>query len=455
IGKPERVDEHTLFAIGSNTKAFTAAGVGLLVQEGKLSWDAPVREYLPFFALRDPLASEMMTVRDLLCHRCGLGTWAGDLLLLGNYSSEEVVRRVRHIEPAYPFRAGYGYCNLMFITAGLLTEAVSGMGWDDFVRERLFLPLGINESVTSPRLFDERTNIAAPHEDIEGKVQRVSYHADAGVGSAGSICASAAEMARWLRMQLRGGRLDGRQIVDGSIIEETHKPHTLIPIRPLVHRLFPTRHFYAYGLGWFMNDHNGRLVIHHTGGVNGMLSCTMFLPEEDLGVVVLTNKLPNRAYIALPYFIVDTLTGQAGRDWFQAYEEFERADRLPWEQARQQMLASRAQGTHTSLPLEAFAGQYDSPIAGGAQVEERDGGLHLQLRAHPSLGGPLTHWHYDAFTCKWDEPVLAESLVTFTTDGQGRVANFRVKVREDWIDPVEHVFTRIGPAADRPLSPSD
>jgi CubicO group peptidase (beta-lactamase class C family) len=401
-----------------------------------------VRKYLPFFAMHDPHASEMMTVRDLLCHRCGLGTWAGDILLLSNYSSEEVVRRVRYIEPSYPFRAGYGYCNLMFIAVGLLTEVVSGMSWDDFIEQRLFLPIGMSESVTSSRRFEGRTNIAAPHEGIEERVQVVGYHADAGVGSAGSICASAAEMALWLRLQLNHGCLDSRQILEPAIVEEMHKPHTLIPITPLVHRLFPTRHFYAYGLGWFMNDHNGRLVIHHTGGVNGMLSCTMFLPEEDLGVVVLTNKLPNRAYIALPYFIVDTLTGHAGRDWFQANKEFEQADRLSWEQARQQMLASRAQGTHTSLPLEGFAGQYDSPIAGGAQVEERDGGLHLQLRAHPSLGGPLTHWQDDSFLCKWDDPVLAESLVTFTSDGRGRMQEFRVRIRPDWIDPVEHVFRK-------------
>ena len=171
-------------------------------------------------------------------------------------------------------------------------------------------------------------------------------------------------------MQLRGGQLDGRQIVDGSIIEETHKPHTLIPITPLVHRLFPTRHFYAYGLGWFMNDHNGRLVIHHTGGVNGMLSCTMFLPEEDLGVVVLSNKLPNRAYVALPYFIVDALTGQAGRDWFQAYEEFERADRLPWEQARQQMLRANIVVSHSPRLVH---GEFDDAFGSRRQVQPRPG----------------------------------------------------------------------------------
>jgi hypothetical protein len=330
----------------------------------------------------------------------------------------------------------------MFIAAGLLTEAVSGMSWDDFIQQRLFLPIWMSESVTSSRRFEGRTNIAAPHEGIEGRVQVVGYHADAGVGSAGSICASAADMALWLRLQLNHGCLDGRQIVDGSIIQETHKPHTLIPITPLVHRLFPTRHFYAYGLGWFMNDHNGRLVIHHTGGVNGMLSCTMFLPEENLGVVVLSNKLPNKGYAALPYIIVDALTGHGGRDWFQAYREFEKADRALWEQARRQMLESRRPGTSTSLPLSAFAGGYEGPIAGGAQVSENGEGLRLQLQAHPNLGGTLTHWQDDTFLCKWDDPVLAESLVSFTSDGRGRTQEFRVRIRPDWIDPVEHVFRK-------------
>jgi len=209
IGKPENVDEHTLFAIGSNTKAFTATAVGLLVQEGKLAWDDPVTKYIPTFKLYDPHATQLITIRDLLCHRCGLGTWAGDVLLLSSYSSEEVVRRVQHIPPEYSFRAGFGYSNLMFITAGLIIETVSGMSWDEFIRQRIFESLGMKDSVTNPRYLQNRTNIAVPHEDVKGRLQTVVQREDAHVGAAGSIHASVADIARWMRLQLNNGSLDG------------------------------------------------------------------------------------------------------------------------------------------------------------------------------------------------------------------------------------------------------
>ena len=163
MDKPEKVDEHTLFSIGSNTKAFTATAIGLLVKDGKLSWDDPVTKYLPSFQMYDSHATQLITIRDLLCHRAGLGTWAGDMLQLSSYPVEEIVRRIRYIPPAYSFRAGYGYCNLLFITAGLVISTVSGMSWDEFVSTRIFEPLGMADSVTSPLYFGDRTNIAIPH----------------------------------------------------------------------------------------------------------------------------------------------------------------------------------------------------------------------------------------------------------------------------------------------------
>ncbi len=341
-----------------------------------------------------------------------------------------------------PSRAGYGYANLMFIAAGMLIETVSGQSWDDFIRERLFEPMGFKDSLTAPRFFGDRANIAAPHEVIDGALQTVSYREDAGFGAAGSICASVADLSRWLRLQLGGGCLDGEQIVDAAVIEETHTPHTLIRMLPEEKKLFPTRHFNAYGLGWFMNDHNGRLVVRHTGGLDGMLSSTVLVPEEGLGIVVLSNKLPNMGYVALPYFILDKLLGNEGRDWFQAYREFEAANKDKLEEGKKKMLESRVSGTRPALPLQEFAGEYESSVLGGAVIQVQGEGLHIQLLAHPGLSGLLTHWHYDSFMCKWDDPVLGESLIPFITDGQGHVVQFGVKIREDWIDPLEHIYRK-------------
>jgi len=442
INKPDPVDEDTLFAIASNTKAFTAAAIGLLVQDGKLAWDDPVTEYLPWFRLHDEHATQLITIRDLLCHRSGLGTWAGDILQLSDFTTEEVIRRVRHIPPAYPFRAGYGYSNLMFITAGLVLTAVSGLSWDQFIQQRLFEPMGITNSVTNARFFDGRTNIAEPHEEIEGEVRVVSRREDAGFGAAGSILASAREIALWLRLHLNNGCLDGKQIIDESIITEMKTPQTVMPIQPFERKLFPSRHFAAYGLGWFLNDHHGRMIVRHTGGLDGMLSSTLMVPEENLGIAIFTDKLPNFVYLALTYHLVDRFLGIDSQDWLKDYLDYGADIKGQADEARQKLHAGRVTGTHHSLPLKEFAGTYESLTAGGAAVRVGGHKLHLQLEAHETLSGELTHWHYDSFMCKWDDPVLGESLVPFITDGQGHVTEFKVKIREDWIDPLEHIFVK-------------
>ncbi len=244
MNKLEKVDEHTLFSIGSNTKAFTAMAIGLLVQDGKLAWDDLVTKYIPTFQLYDSHASQLMTVRDLLCHRGGLGTWAGDMLQLSTYSIDEILRRLRYIPPAYSFRAGYGYCNLMFITAGRLISSVSGLSWDDFIRERIFEPLGMQDSVTSPFYFGDRTNIASPHEDVKGNLQTVNYRKDNQFGAAGSICASISDIALWMRLQLDLGKLDDKQFVDVAIIEEMRTPHTPIKLNSCRKKVFSLPAFF-------------------------------------------------------------------------------------------------------------------------------------------------------------------------------------------------------------------
>lgn len=444
MDKAEPVDEHTLFALGSNTKAFTATAIGLLVQEGKLSWDDPVTRYLPDFKLHDHHTTQLITIRDLLCHRSGLGTWAGDVLLLSSYSTEEVIRRLRHIPPEYNFRAGYGYSNLMFITAGMVIETVSGLSWDDFIRRRIFEPLGMTDSVTKPRYLKDRHNIAVPHEDVKGRLQTVVQREDAHVGAAGSIHASVVDIALWMRLQLGQGCIEGKQIVDSAIIEETHTPHTPIRLSAIERKLLPSRHFAAYGLGWFLSDLHGRFFVRHTGGVDGMLSSVVLIPEEKIGIAVFTNKLPNSAFTSLPAYLIEKLLDVPAQDWIQIYMDLEKEGKEKVEKAQEHRERARMKDSRPSLGSEKYVGVYDSLILGEATVSmTRSGdGLHIQLQAHQSISGTLEHWHYDTFLCKWDDPVLGESLIPFITDGQGTVAEFHVKVREDWIDPLEHVFKR-------------
>lgn len=441
IGKPDPVDEHTLFGAASITKSFTATGIGLLVQEGKLAWDDPVTKYLPTFQLYDSHSSQLITIRDLLCHRVGLGSDSGEALLYSRYSTEEVVRRIRYIPPGYSFRAGFGYSSLMYITAGMVISAVSGMNWDDYIRQRIFDPLGMTDSVTNSKYFGNYTNIATPHEDIKGKLQAVSYRHDAHLGAAASICASASDIALWLRLQLNGGHIDGKQIVESAIMAETHTPHTPLKLTAIEKQLFPSRHFSAYGLGWFLSDLHGRFVVGHLGNVEGMLSNIVMIPEEKIGIAVFTNEKPHSAIYAVPYFLIDTLLGITPRDWIQSYIDFEKEERKTGEQARKQREESRAKDSHPSLALEKCAGAYESAILGRATICVEKGGLQIQLESAP-MSGTLQHWHYDTYLCKWDDPLLGESLIPFISDGQGEITEFRVKVREDYLDSLEHIFKK-------------
>ena len=447
INKPEQVDEHTLFAIGSNTKAFVAAAVGLLVQDGKLAWDDPVTKHLPAFKMYDPHASDLLTVRDLLCHRSGLGTWAGDVLLYSSAPASEIIRRLRHLKPDHSFRGAYGYSNLMFIVAGEVIQTVSGMTWFEFVQKRIFEPLGMQDSLMGSGFLKDDTNVAVPHEDIQGKVQSIPYgKKKSNPRASGSILASVADFAAWMKMQMNSGTLDGKRVINADIIEETHTPQTPIKLAAIEKELFPSRHFSAYGLGWFLSDIHGRFVVRHTGGVDGMLSSVVMIPEERIGIAVFTNKLPNSAYAGIPHFITEKLLGVPARDWVEIYREVEKREGeenvVKAARSEAEKNSARAQDTQPSLALEKYAGAYENALLGGATIGLERSGFHIQLHVNESLSGTLAHWHYDSFVCKWDNPVLGESLIPFITDGQGNVAEFRVKIREDWIDPVEHVFKK-------------
>jgi hypothetical protein len=208
-------------------------------------------------------------------------------------------------------------------------------------------------------------------------------------------------------------------------------------------KLFPSRHYAAYGLGWFLSDTHGKFIVRHTGGVDGMLSSVVLVPEEKLGIAVFTNKLPNATFVVVPHYLLEVLFGLPRQDWIQIYTDLDQQAKEREAQAESQRANSRAKDTHPSLALEKYTGAYDSPILGVATVSIEEDRLHIQLQAHVSMSGTMEHWHYDTFLCKWDDPVLGESLVPFVTDGQGSVVEFHVRIREDWIDPLEHVFKKI------------
>jgi CubicO group peptidase (beta-lactamase class C family) len=440
----DAVDEHTLFAIASNTKAFTAAALAMLVDEGRLSWDDRVREHLPWFELYDPYVSSEMRIRDLLSHRSGLGTFSGDLLWYGTpYTAEEVVRRARFLPPAGPFRAHYGYSNLMFIAAGEVVRAVSGEPWPVFVQQRILQPLGMRRTVLSTRSLAERDNVATPHGTHDGELVPFGWYGWDAMGAAGSIISSASEMADWLQLQLRGGVTAAGDTLFRPLQQRAMwTVHTPIAVTPASGELYPTTNFRGYGLGWSLNDYRGRKLVSHGGGYDGMYSRVVLVPEDGLGMVILTNSMTGIA-TALANHVVDAYLGGQTRDWSAVLLERERAAVARETERRAGVVRQTIPNTRPSLPLQAYAATYGGALYGDAIVSLEDGRLVLRLVPNPDFVADLRHLQLDTFIVEWRRPWpwFGAGTAQFVLSPAGTPAQLRLDIpNEDlWFHELEFV----------------
>ncbi|MEM7657479.1 MAG: serine hydrolase [Bacteroidota bacterium] len=436
------VNEHTLFAIASNSKAFTATAMGMLVQEKRLEWDDPVLDHLPNFQLYDPIATRKLTIRDLFCHRVGLDTWSGDLTWYGSrYSRDQVMSRIRFQPPAYDFRTGYGYSNLMYLVAGQVIQSVSGSSWDEYVAKRLFRPLNMRRSNTSIRALDRLDNVATPHTYRAGETSPVPYRNVDNVGPAASINSSVAELSHWLQLQLNMGSYGGQSIVSPEIIQETRTSHNLLTVSNFQRQLSPTTHFRTYGLGWQLQDYHGRMVVQHTGGMDGMYSYTGFLPEEGVGVIVLSNRDNHYLINALPLYLFDHSLGIAETDWSQTYLELFRNSEVA-AMRKLEKEQSQADWSQPTLPVEQYLGRYRCQMYGEATLQMQGDSIIMKLSGHPKIQGVLEHWQQDIWTATWNDPIWHQSKISFTVDPAGGVQAFEMQVRPDWIDPFVYQFER-------------
>lgn len=432
VGRPAAVDEHTQFAIASNTKAFTATAMLILVERGKVELNDRITTHLPGFDLKDPIASRDLRVRDLLSHRSGLGTFSGDLLWYGTtYDRAEVVRRARYLEPAFPVRGGFGYQNVMYIAAGGLIAAASGTTWDDFVTRELLAPLGMSRTVTSVTRRD-RENVATPHAGKGADMRPVPWRVWDNAAPAGGLISTAQDMSRWLLLQLGRGELDGRRYFTVEASRVMWTPQVSMPLDAASERRSPTTHFRGYGLGWSLRDYEGRLIAEHGGAYDGMFSQVLLVPDERLGIVVLTNGMTGLAS-ALAQTLADQVLGVEGHDWHAEYKDREREGDERREKAAAERRNNRRPGTAPSLPLEKYAGVYGGDLYGDAVVRLENGALVLALQPAPELVADLTHWHHDTFRLTWraDFPWFGEGLAQFVLDPDGRIRSLKLDVPND------------------------
>jgi len=426
LGESAPVDAQTLFGIASNTKAFTATALGILVDEGKIRWDAPVIDYVPWFQMSDPYVTREMTVRDLLVHRSGLGLGAGDLLWWppSTYNRKEIARRLRYIPLATSFRSAYAYDNVLYLVAGEVIEAVSGQSWEDFVSSRILKKVGMATSNVRHSDATRGGNVATPHAPIDGKVRPIAPFDSDNTNPAGGINSNADEMAKWMLVQLGEGKLaDGTPLIRPDTARQLTTIVTPIPIGQGAPEFAAVRpSFNGYGLGFGLRDYRGHKLVTHTGGLPGYVSKVAMLPDRQLGIAILTNQESTAAFEAIASTIMDAYLGAEKVDWVAAWQAVERRARDANRAAAESASSARAAGSKPSLPLERYAGSYEDPWYGGMTIARAGAGLTIKFDKTPALSGTLEHWQHDTFVAKWsDRELRADAFVTFALNPDGTI----------------------------------
>ena len=416
MGRHAPVDEHTLFAIASTTKAFTAASIGMLVDDGKLRWDDPVVRHLPWFQLGDPFTTSQVTVRDLLTHRAGVGN-ADYLWYEQEGTPRDIIERLRLAEPAYSLRDGFVYQNVMYATAGEVVAAVSGMSWNDFVRTRLLRPLGMTRTVTTLGETKTATNVASPHDQVNDTLRVITNSGIDNAPAAGAMWSSVHDMARWLAFLQRGCVTEsGQALLRERTCEELFRPQTIqhgasSPILRLVKPSWTT-----YGLGWFQLDYAGRKVDYHTGSLDGMVAIAGLVRADSVGVYMLGNRDHAELRHALMYRVFDLSRGEATRDWSAELKAVYDSAEVRQDSIGRTAPSRRAMGTSPSLPLEKYVGSYSDPLRGTVVVTMQNGALRATYGLRSAT---LEHWAYDTFRGPWDTAWRGTATLQFIVDPDG------------------------------------
>ena len=432
VGDRTAVDAQTLFAIGSNTKLFTSVALALLVEEGKIEWDAPVIRYLPWFRLSDPYVTRELTIRDLLVHRSGLGLGAGDLLWwpASTYTRNEIARRLKDLPLATSFRSGYAYDNVLYLVAGEVIEAVTGQRWEDVVGARILKKAGMSRSTVRYPDAVSAGNVAAPHARVNGKVRVVEGFASDNTNPAGGINSNAEDMAVWLTLMSSRGRLsDGSRLFSEESFRQLTTMVTPMPISPGLAQFGALNpNFLGYALGLVVSEYRGRKMLSHTGGLPGYVSRVLWIPDAGLGVAVLTNQESTGAFDSIAYRVADHYLGAPPTDWAAIFRKLEERMRATAEAVERKSAGSRASSSRPSLPLGGYAGTYTDAWYGDIVVEFQKNALSMRFTKTPALVGDLEHWQHETFIVRWrDRELRADAYVTFALEPDGTVEQAKMR----------------------------
>lgn len=421
------VDEHTLFMIASNTKAFVGTAIALLANDGSLSQDDKVTQFVPQFRMYHADITNKVTIRDLLTHRLGLQTFQGDFLYFySNLQKEDVYQKFPLIEPAHEFRDRYGYCNAGYFWAGEVIESVTGEDWEKFIDDRIITPLKMNRTLMLSEGLEQHDNLAAAHTLQNGILTSFPHTNIDVIGAAASMSSSVADLSHWLIAQLDSGRYEGREVIPFEVIKQTRQP---LMLQGKAGHLFNQSNYSLYSMGWSLRDYEGLEVVSHSGGILGFVTGVTLVPDLNLGVVVLTNSDENWFYEALKWEIIDAYLQLPYRNYSNRYHElYSRRQQTK----NNEIAAYRdtiGMAIAPSLPLKAYTGTYSNPVYGEITIVLDDNLLQLHFENHPDLSAQLEHINGNRFLCSYYPSRMGTEVFPFTIEGK-RVRGFSLKVAD-------------------------
>lgn len=423
-----KVDENTLFGVASNSKAFTAAALGMLVDEKKITWDTKVTDVIPEFKMYDPFVTSEFTVRDLLTHRSGLGLGAGDLMIWPDSSTvtkSQLIHNLRYLKPVSSFRTKYDYDNLMYIVAGEVVERASGIKYEDFIEGRIIKPLGMSKTAASWYRLKDKTNVIDGHAPYQDKLLPVGLSFGEVANAAGGIYSSVADMSKWVMAMLNGGKYgDNNKLFSPAVAKELWTPQTIISGGN-------PASFNSYGLGWFLSNVNGKFQATHTGGLSGIVTQVTILPALNLGIIVLTNQQSGAAFNAVTNSIKDGYLGIKGQDRIKTYNE----NRLENEKQANEIVAKvwadieTAQKSNATKPeIKNYLGSFADAWFGEVTISEINGKMHFQAKNAPKLRGDMTFYKGNTFIVKWyDRSLDADAFVNFSLNNEAKANGFKME----------------------------
>lgn len=436
------VNEHTLFAVASNSKAFTASALAQLVDAGKLNWDDKVVNYIPYFKMYDNYVTQHFTIADLLSHRSGLATFSGDLLWYGSTKTpKEIIQAQHYLQPVYDFRTNFGYSNISYLVAGQIIEKISGKTWKNYIQDAFITPLNMNRTLTSTSQLESSSNIATPYFTENGKNIALKWVNWDNIAPAGALISSVHDFSKWLQLNLKEGTIHGKEYFSTKQFHQITTPHINFSVRKNSHK----KHFSSYGMGWNLEDYEGVKVISHSGGYDGMISKSFFIPEKDLAVIIVTNSI-NWLPGALYNKIMDVLVGNnmEDKDWSADYLAIKQKKEKEQLEKEKNTARKRGKINTNHLKLDNYTGVYKDKIYGTITVSIKNKNLHFQMDETPIFYAGLQHWNHHIFTFRFDTSLcsLPQGKLWFDLDKEGKINQLHIDIDNPDFDFTEFTFIK-------------